>query len=381
MNKNLLYIANIRLPTEKAHGVQIMNMCASFVANGIQVELVVPRRFNKIKEDPFAYYGIPRTFTVRRMPVLDLTMLGAIGFWVEAVSFSFFAFMYSLGKRGWTLYTRDEVTAYLFSLSGRRIFWETHTQSHNRMTGKTLRRVAGIITLTQASKDYYTKEFGVAAEKIFVAADGVDIRAFSASQTKEEARKQLDLPQDKKIVAYIGKYRTMGAAKGVDEIVEAVARVRRDISDAAVMIVGLNKDEVAELASVCDAKGIPPAERILHTHVPLAKIPLYLRACDVVVMNYPNTPHYARFMSPLKLFEYMASGVPIVTTDLPSIREVLDESTAIFVGPDDANDLARGISSALMHPERAHALASAAQVKVKAYDWKNRAAQIAGFVA
>lgn len=52
---------------------------------------------------------------------------------------------------------------------------------------------------------------------------------------------------------------------------------------------------------------------------------------DVIVMNYPNTEHYAHFMLPLKLFEYMASSVPIVTSDLPSVMEILNKNNFLFV--------------------------------------------------
>lgn len=377
----LLYIANIRLPTEKAHGVQIMNMCAAFAENGASVELVVPRRINKMKNDPFSYYGISQTFAIRRLPVLDLTAFGAVGFWIEAISFAVSALLYSLKRRGWTLYTRDEMTTYIFSLFKKRIFWETHTQSKNLLTGATLRRAAGIITLTEGAKEYYKEEFGILDKKISVAADGVDVNFFSVEKTKDRVRRELDILVDKKIIGYIGKYKTMGEAKGVDEIIEAVAQIQRDISDAAIMIVGLNDDEMKALQSTCDAKGVLPSGRILRGHMPIVKIPLYLKVCDVVVMNYPNTPHYARFMSPLKLFEYMASGVPIVTTDLPSIREVLDESTAVFVRPDDVRDLARGISDLLMHPDKAYSIANAARVKVEEYDWRKRAASIADFIS
>ena len=52
----LYYIANARIPTEKAHGVQIMKMCEAFVDAGHEVKLIVPKRKNPIQEDPFAYY-------------------------------------------------------------------------------------------------------------------------------------------------------------------------------------------------------------------------------------------------------------------------------------------------------------------------------------
>ena len=49
----ILYIANARIPTEKAHGIQIIKTCEAFVEFGHKVELVLPWRFNRIKENIF----------------------------------------------------------------------------------------------------------------------------------------------------------------------------------------------------------------------------------------------------------------------------------------------------------------------------------------
>ena len=54
----LIYITNARITTEKAHGIQIMKTCEVFSNAGMKVLLIIPRRFNWIKKDPFDYYGI-----------------------------------------------------------------------------------------------------------------------------------------------------------------------------------------------------------------------------------------------------------------------------------------------------------------------------------
>ena len=56
--KKILYIVNVRIPTEKAHGIQIIKMCESFSDNGMDLELLLPKRINNIKENPFNYYNI-----------------------------------------------------------------------------------------------------------------------------------------------------------------------------------------------------------------------------------------------------------------------------------------------------------------------------------
>src|ERR1700752_2394252 len=105
----LYYIVNARIPTEKAHGIQIMEMCQAFAETGQDVTLVIPRRGNPIKEDPFSFYEIKRSFRIVRLPVLDLGASRA-GFMLGSLSFFISVFFYLMFKRGEgvVLYTRGE---------------------------------------------------------------------------------------------------------------------------------------------------------------------------------------------------------------------------------------------------------------------------------
>jgi len=71
LNK-FFYITNVRLPTEKAHGYQIMKMCEAFSQQGQEVVLIVPKRKNFIDEGPFDFYSVERSFIILQLPVLDL---------------------------------------------------------------------------------------------------------------------------------------------------------------------------------------------------------------------------------------------------------------------------------------------------------------------
>ena len=84
----LVYITNARMPTEKAHGLQIMKTCEALVRAGHELTLVVPRRRNSIPADPFAYWNIPKLFPIRLLPTLDLIRYGRLGFLVQAFTFA-----------------------------------------------------------------------------------------------------------------------------------------------------------------------------------------------------------------------------------------------------------------------------------------------------
>ena len=110
---------------------------------------------------------------------------------------------------------------------------------------------------------------------------------------------------------------------------------------------------------------------------PHAEIPYYLKAADVLVLpNSATEKISSHYTSPMKLFEYMASGTPIVASDLPSIREVLNWQNATLVRPDDPKDLARGIEAVLKNKKWADKIAKKAKIDSVGYDWSKRVKDI-----
>lgn len=86
------------------------------------------------------------------------------------------------------------------------------------------------------------------------------------------------------------------------------------------------------------------------------------------------------YTSPLKLFEYMASGKPIIASDLPSSREVLTENMAHFFRPDDPESLTNTINEVITNISEADKRARQAFVEVAQYSWASRAQKIVEFI-
>jgi len=117
--------------------------------------------------------------------------------------------------------------------------------------------------------------------------------------------------------------------------------------------------------------------------VPNQEIPLYQSAADVLLMPYSRsimgssgTADSAGVASPMKMFEYMAAGRAIVTSDLPVIREVLDESTAVFCMPDDPTSWRPALEDLLADEINRISLGMQAKQKVQGYTWLARAENI-----
>ncbi|MBU1557858.1 hypothetical protein KKC45_02755 [Patescibacteria group bacterium] len=111
----ITYIANIRIPTEKAHGIQIMKMCEAFANEGHNVELIVPKRINNLKKNPFRYYGVQENFKIKKLPTLDLIKFGKIGFFIQSISFAKFTLFFTLFKKTDLVYSRDELPLWFLS--------------------------------------------------------------------------------------------------------------------------------------------------------------------------------------------------------------------------------------------------------------------------
>lgn len=376
----LLYIANIRLPTEKAHGIQIMKMCEAFADAGAMVELVVPWRFNPITEDPFIYYGVEKNFIVKKVPSIDLVRFGKIGFLMQVFSFTASACVFLFFRKCDVVYSRDEIPLFFISLFKKNVFWETHRANTSFFSRHVWKRAVGIISITGKLKDFYCEQ-GVSPAKIAVAHDAVDIASFRAvTQGKDALRSELDLPHAKKIISYVGKYKTMGRGKGVEGLIRAFTQVAHSHEDVFLLIVGVNNNEIGEVRALCASCGINAGQYKIVPHIKHNTVVRYLKASDVLVMNYPNDAQYALFTSPMKLFEYMASGNPIVASDLPGIREVLNEKNAILVKLENELDLTEGMMKALADEELGKALSSQAWADVQQYTWEQRAKNILSFM-
>lgn len=360
----IIYLANIRLPTEKAHGIQIMKMCEAFAREDCDVTLVVPRRFNWIKVDTFNYYQVSANFKIVRIPVIDTVHFGKIGFLFESLVFSCLSFFYVLFNTADVVYSRDEVVIFPISFIKKNIVWESHRGELNWAVRKLMSRALLIVVITNGLKQLFLKK-DIPSKKICIAPDGVDLENFDITLTKQEARKRCGIPLDKKVVVYTGHlYEWKGVyfmAKGVSDLVSSVLTI---------FVGGTAKDIEKFSQHFGDIENIR-----IEGNKPHSLIPYYLRAADVAVIpNIPNSDISRLYTSPLKLFEYMASGTSIVASDLPSIREVLSENEALFFEAGDEQSFRKILEEALYSGDKGRAIN--ARKMVEGYTWAARAKNI-----
>jgi glycosyltransferase involved in cell wall biosynthesis len=83
----------------------------------------------------------------------------------------------------------------------------------------------------------------------------------------------------------------------------------------------------------------------------------------------------------MKLFEYMATGIPMIASDLPVLHEVVeDEKEVLFVPPDDPQALTKAMRRLLENPDVAQRIGRNALLRVKEFTWERRAKRIYDFI-
>jgi glycosyltransferase involved in cell wall biosynthesis len=157
-------------------------------------------------------------------------------------------------------------------------------------------------------------------------------------------------------------------------LIEALARV----PEVDGLIVGGHPQEpdLERLRTLAQRLGLEQRITFAGMVAPSAVAALLKRATMLALPN-PASAIATRFTSPLKLFEYMAAGRPIVASNLPAIREVLtDNVDALLVPPGDAGALADAIRRLARDPALGERLSRAALDLVPQYTWTRRAERL-----
>jgi glycosyltransferase involved in cell wall biosynthesis len=387
----LLYIANARIPTEKAHGLQIMQNCEALADVGAEVTLWAAQRVNtpelRAVDDPWAYYGVKRNFELQRLPCIDLQspttdrnfILRRGAFFLQYATYLIMLIVWLLNARADVYYTRDLPAVLLAILLKPRskVGYEPHRLSKSGIGGwlqkQVVRRASAVFPVTPHLAAALV-ECGANPSHVYIAHDGIRRARFENLPDQRAARSQIGWPGEAFIVGYIGRLHTMSMDKGVGTLIEAL----RQVDGAALALVGGPDDMAQKLRRQWLDDGLPAARFLYAGSVKPDAVPLYLSAFDVCAMPFPFTEHFAYYASPIKLFEYMASGRAIVASDLPSTADVLrDGESALLVPPSEVDALANAIMRLRDDPALRHKLATCAREIVLArYTWDARARMI-----
>jgi len=373
---NIVFIVNVKIPTDKAYGISVVHTCSALAGLGHSVTLIAPD-IGQDGKDVYLYYGVEKNFKTIYISVTYFRLWGRVGFWARQIIFSTkLVFFGGISGEG-AVITRDPLSGVLLYLRGLRVFFDMHGFPKKMLWAWKIgvKCFLGIIVTNGWKVDPCVNLLSLSRKKILVAPNGFDEKQFIAIEKKETARKKLRLPKGQ-LALYTGHLYDW---KGAHVLAEATVY----LPDVTILFVGGTPNEISEFKKKYGAY----PNVIFVGQKPHVDIPIYLAAADVLVLPNSNISHskrlhgYSKFeTSPIKLFEYMASGRPIIASDLPSIREIIDGESALLVPPDDPKVLAEGIEKILGDKTLGESIAERAKKKGEEYTWQKRGERIINFI-
>ena len=364
----LAYLANVRYPSERAHAAQITHMCQAFAENGIETDLFVNRRSIATKSEIDAHFDIDSKFSVAQISHGWFYPNIKASFYVSELLFVL-AFVLAKKQKSYDIiYARSEWITWglSFFVLHKKLIWESHEAKLNLAARAVLKKDIKTIVISEGIFEAYEAQ-GVSKDRMILGHDGIDESFFEVNINKEDARQRFGLDQSAKIAMYIGGFDTW---KGVETFFAAAALC----PGVTFVAIGGNAEQVSLYA-----KQYPSI--IFLGEKPYSELRFNQRAADVLII--PNTAKNSlseKYTSPLKLFAHMASGIPIVASDIASIKRVTSELVTL-VAPDNAAALASGIKDVLQSYEENKLRAQALRDVSMQYTWTKRAKSILDFFA
>jgi glycosyltransferase involved in cell wall biosynthesis len=324
---NVIYLSLSYAPSRRASSVQVMHMCAAIARRNHDVTLVVKgcRAREEPANDVHGFYGLDPSFEVRRLPrpawkgggILYAAGMAALILWRR--------------RRTDLVYSRDLLGAVIATAAGARVVYEAHGPPTGVIQSRLLqwllrrRRFVQLVVISDALREHYSRRGLIPA--------GVPVVvAHDAAEPMDDLTSPTQSTSSRVQVGFVGG---LYEGRGSGLLVELARRLH----EVPFHVIGGSDSDLAQLQS----KNLPP-NLVLHGFVPHAELHEHYEYLDVLLMPYQRQifgpvaqNDTSEYCSPMKMFEYMAAGKAIVSSDLPVLREVLrDGFTALLVPPDDA---------------------------------------------
>lgn len=360
----LNYFSGSTLPSSYANAVHVMKMCNAFAAID-SLDVTLFGKTGTQTEDLYKFYDVPKSFTVKRSPTVKIPGLSGL-----------IRIAYTLMNKGKPdiIYGRDMWTLALSTLSKTPLIIELHEIPGSKLQKFALnailksKNLKGIVVITQGLKeDLCTYAPYLNSNNILIAHDGADLPV--GMTPKAELKKLTGT------TLQIGYGGSLYKGKGV-ELLYDIAKMAPDIG---VHIFGGPQSELEKWKK----KDIPSN---MHFYGHMSQEPLkeHLNACDILTAPYQEKIHIntgadiSRWISPLKLFEYMAMQKPIICSDLPVLREVMEnERNCLLATSNSPEEWIKAIKSLESDPNKGKTIAKNAYSDLKEqYNWQKRAKNI-----
>lgn len=369
-------ITTSQVPSITANSIQVMKVCQSYCQLGHDVTLIIPGKKTANWDEISKIFGIQTRFSIKYIPTLRI---------LRRYDFSFSSGLLMVFKNFDLIHTWMPQIASIAGLLGKPYILELHGMPTGKVGPKIYKDIIfskhkkRFLCITNALKEMYEKEykFKFKISEIQIAPNGVVLEPYLNLPKTIELKKNLGIKNHFTAV-YTGH---LYQGRGMDLLIE----LAKNLPEIQFIWVGGREEDVNQWREYINKNQIKNIKLI--GFVGNEYIPTYQSAGDVLLMPYEMSiagssgGNSVDFCSPMKMFEYMAAGRPIISSDLPILHEVLNEKNAIFCPYNDVKQWVDAINQIKNDPAYGIRLGNQARVDVEKYSWIERAKKsLDGFV-
>jgi len=356
------------VPSKSANSIQAMKVVQALRQTGQDVRLWVPEFESSDWKTIADVYGLTTEFDVIWLPFSP--KLKQYDFALKAVG----------AAKRWgadVIYTWALQAAVLGRLQGRTTVMEFHDfpmgrngpllfKLYKSFKGRAL-TLCTTRALAEGMEERYQLRF--TEGELQIAPNGTETERYTGLPAPDKARKELGL-KDGFTVGYSGHFYP---GRGMELLTE-IARLLPEVN---FLWMGGRQEDIL------------PWQENLSRHfiynvtitgfIPNSRLPLYQAAADVLVMPYgkkisgSSGGDISRVINPMKMFDYLAAGKPIIASEVPVFHEILTAKTTIFCEPENAQEWVKAIQDLRGKPEKRAQMGASAKASANQYTWKNRA--------
>ncbi len=362
-------ITKSRIPSTTANSIQAVKVCDALVKAGHEVRLIAPAEAPAAKWERLSgHYGVQHPFEILWLPSKRF---------LRRFDFVWYAQAAARRLRPDLVYTWLPQSAAVGCWQGFPVVLEMHADVGGRLGRWWLRQFwrAGsrrrLLVTTQALRTTLERSTAMVFpdSAVQIAPNGVDLDRYASLPRPHEARARLHL-RDGLTAGFTGHFYP---GRGINLLFE----LARSMPALNFLWVGGTSEAVEEWRAKLNATRCTNVT--LTGFVDNSSVPLYQAAADILLMPYGHSisassgQDIGEVINPMKMFEYMAAERPIVCSDLPVIREVLDDSRAVFCPAGDVVSWKRTLEDLGQDASRREKLARNARREVEKYTWVARA--------
>jgi len=361
-------IASSQIPSTTANSIQVMKVCHALAQTQQQISLWVPGFGDTSWTTLKSHYGLEQEFLIQWLPSQQI---------LKRYDLAFNAVQQAARWHADVVYTWLPQVAMLAQMRNIPVILEMHDVPTGRMGPQLFKQFVRkrgkkrLLTITQALYDRLreTFNFTLPEHEVLVAPNGTDLERYSNLPDAAEARRLLGFPE-RLTVGYTGHFYSGRGMELMTKLLSAFPEIN-------FIFVGGQQEKVFTWKGYLQQDDYHNA--YMTGFIENTRLPLYQAAADILIMPYEQSiagssgGNSADICSPMKMFDYLAAGRAVITSDLPVLHEVLNNKNAVFCPPDDIEAWKQALQTLAADPEMRQRLGEQARKDAAQYTWTHRA--------